>query len=141
MASRDRKKKERFAGIPFHVLKSQQGANLKAPEIKLLMDLLLQYNGNNNGSLSPCYTLMKKRGWATSSLYRAFRNLEDKGFLIVTRQGWKVRGRPTLVAITWDGIDEPKGFVYDLGIQPSPIPLAYWCKEKSAWKHQPKEKH
>ncbi|SFF97894.1 hypothetical protein [Neptunomonas qingdaonensis] len=140
MASRDRKSTKRFAGIPFSVLQSQQGASLKAAEVKLLIDLLFQFNGHNNGVLSPCLTLMKKRGWASSSLYRAFRSLEDKGFLVVTRQGWKVRGRPTLVAITWNGIDEPKGLEYDKDIKPNPVPLAYWCKDKSTWKHKPKEK-
>ncbi|WP_415911634.1 hypothetical protein [Neptuniibacter sp. QD37_11] len=132
---RSPKKKGRFVGIPYHVAKSLPFAQLKAAEVKLLVDLLCQCNGRNNGCLSACHALMKERGWASSSLHRAFSGLISKGFLVVTRQGWKQRGRPTLVAITWNGIDEPvKGVQYDDGISPGNIPLGYWCKSPSSWK-------
>jgi len=91
--AKDRNRKGRFVGIPYHIVDSKQWAQLGAPEIKLLMDLLLQFHGRNNGNLSPCYSLMKKRGWARSSLYRAFSKLLHSGFIVITRQGWKVRGR------------------------------------------------
>ncbi len=130
-------KRGRFAGIPFSVLKTEYYAALKGAEVKLLVDLLMQYNGNNNGNLSPCHTLLKRQGWARSSLYRAYTALVYSGFLVVTRQGWKQRGKPTLVAITWAGIDEPNNCDYDDGIIPSSTPLAYWRKDKSYWKHTP----
>ena len=133
------KRKERFIGIPYRVAESRPFNELKAQEIKLLINLLTQRNGRNNGSLSPCYALMKKQGWASSSLYRAFTGLVEKGFLVVTRQGWKQRGRPTLVAITWDGIDEPAGGIeYDDEIKPHPVPLNYWRKAPEIWQHKPR---
>jgi len=138
--SNAKKSKGRFIGIPYQVAIGSQFAALKAPEVKLLVDILTQYNGNNNGRLSTCHTLLKKRGWAKSSLYRAYSNLVHAGFLVVTRQGWKQRGRPTLVAITWNGIDESGDIEYDDGIDPSPVSLRYWEKDKSSWKHQPKIK-
>lgn len=103
-----------------------------------MVDLLTQRNGINNGSLSPTYELMKKRGWEgkRSSLYRAKDGLINKGFIVVTRQGWKQRGRPTLVAITWDGIDECPGIEYDDGVVPSHMPLNYWCKDPSIWREK-----
>ena len=135
------KKYERFVSIPYHVISSAPFACLKAPETKLLLDVLLQYNGRNNGMLSACYALMEKRGWASTSLHRAFNNLQHAGFFVVTRQGWKQRGKPTLVAVTWKGIDEPRqGIDYDEGITPSNSPLSYWCKAKAGWKHKPKVK-
>jgi len=138
MARNDKKKsKRRFVGIPHLVAKSEQFCLLRAPEVKLLIDLLLQYNGRNNGMLSPCHTLMVKRGWASSSLYRAYAKLVHRGFLMVTRQGWKQRGRPTLVAVTWEGIDDPIGVDFDEGVKPEPVPLSYWSKDKGSWKHQP----
>ncbi len=138
MASNNRKtKRARFISIPYHVVTSEACAKLRAPEIKLLVDLLIQRNGSNNGMLSPCYSLMKKRGWAKSSLYRAYRSLVHNGFLVITRQGYKIRGKATLVAVTWDGIDEEKNCTYDDGIKPSPVPLGYWCKDKTQWKHIP----
>lgn len=128
---------KRFVGIPWRVVQSPQFASLKSSEVKLLIDLLTQRNGENNGSLTVSHAVLKKRGWATSSLYRAYCSLVYKGFLIVTRQGWKVRGRATMVAITWLGIDEPNKFSYDEGVKPDATPLGYWCKDKSYWKHLP----
>lgn len=138
MASIDRKKaKGRFIGIPYHVANSKQFSLLRAPAIKLLIDLLLQYNGKNNGMLSPCYALMKKRGWARSSLYRAYAVLVHSGFIVVTKQGIKIRGHPTLVAVTWRGIDEPINCKFDTDIKVSPVPVSYWNSDKSVWPIQP----
>lgn len=78
--------------------------------------------------MSPCYTLMKEKGWAKSSLHRAFKSLVNTGFLVITRQGYKVRGMATLVAVTWLGIDEHKNNVYDEHIKVSHIPLNTWCQ-------------
>ncbi len=133
--------KGRFVGIPYDVAKSRPYAALKAPEAKLLFDLMVQFNGHNNGELSACHTLMKERTWAKSSLYRACSNLQHAGFIVVTRQGTKIRGMATLVAVTWIGIDEPRsGIEYDGGIDSSHRPLNYWCKAKPNWKHQPRIK-
>lgn len=132
-------KKGRFVGIPYEVARSKPFIDLRAPEVKLLFDLMCQYNGSNNGCLSPCHTLMRERGWAKSSLYRAFVNLEHSGFVVITRIGTKIRGIPTLVAVTWNSIDEPRdGVEYDGGVTPSNVPLNFWCKAKTSWKHRPR---
>ncbi len=137
MARNPPKQKERFIGIPYRVANSVQFAALSAFENKLVLDLLLQYSGRNNGALSPTYSLLCKRGWAKGSLYRTFQSLEAKGFIVVTRRGWKQRGKPTLVALTWRGIDEVPGIEYDEGIVASPAPLSYWCLAQECWKHKP----
>ncbi len=138
MSSNDRKRKNgRFIGIPYHIASSEQFAKLKAPSVKLIIDLLTQYNGNNNGMLSPCYTLMKKRNWARSSLYRAYADLVHSGFIVVTRQGMKIRGFPTLVAITWNSVDEPIKCSFDVDVKISPVPLSFWNRDKSQWSIEP----
>lgn len=129
--------KDRFSGIPFRIIGTEQYTKLGSAEVKLLIDLLYQYNGRNNGMLSPCHALLKKQGWAKSSLYRAYANLVHKGFIVVTRKGWKVRGKATFVAVTWNGIDEPIKCEYDKGITVSSIPLSYWCKAKISWQIRP----
>ncbi|MBV1911966.1 MAG: hypothetical protein KUG78_21935 [Kangiellaceae bacterium] len=137
----DRKRsKGRFSGIPHSVQNTEHYARLGSSEVKLLIDLMLQYNGRNNGMMSPCHALLRKQGWAKSSLYRAYSRLEHAGFLVVTRRGLKIRGMATLVAITWNGIDEPIKVSFDEEIKPHPAPLNYWCKPKSTWKHKPKLK-
>ena len=94
-----------------------------------MLDLLLQYTGSNNGKLSACWTLMRLRSWKSSStLYKAKKELLDKGFIVVTKAGFKMRGHPTLLAITWNGIDECTGVQYGENIKPSPVPLSSWNK-------------
>lgn len=141
MGNQHRKRqKSRFIGIPYHVASSKQFAALKPPAIKLLVDLLIQYTGSNNGMLSPCYQLMKNRGWAKSSLYRAYSSLVHTGFIVVTRQGMKIRGMATLVAITWNNVDVPTNCKFDDGVKPSNVPLSFWNKEKSTWNIEPRIK-
>jgi len=138
MAER-RKKKGRFLAIPYNVATSNQFADLKGNELKLLVDLLAQYQGSNNGNLTTAESVLSKRGWAASSIYAASTGLQRKGWIVVTRQGYKVRGMATLEAITWNGIDDPpKGVRYDEGVKPSPVPLGYWCKHPDTWELIPR---
>ncbi|MET4161960.1 hypothetical protein ABIE61_001809 [Marinobacterium sp. MBR-111] len=138
MAER-RKKKSTFLGIPRHVAQSEQFTKLLGNELRLLMELLLQYRGFNNGNLTTAESVLSKRGWAAGSIYNASTGLQRKGWIVVTRQGYKVRGMATLVAITWNGIDDPpKGVRYDEGVKPSPVPLGYWCKHPDTWELIPR---
>lgn len=74
---------------------------------------------------------MRLRCWkSTSTLHKAKKELLDKGFIVVTKTGMKVRGHPTLLAITWNGIDDCNGEVFDEGIKVSPVPLSYWNKPR-----------
>ncbi|MEY8238833.1 MAG: hypothetical protein RPT25_00650 [Cycloclasticus sp.] len=138
MAKPKQRSKERYVGIPFNVLKSEMGRTITAIEMKLIIHLGLQYNGNNNGMMSPTFSLMKEYGWSsTSTLYKARKGLEHKGFIITTKIGKKVKGDCTLVAFTWRGIDESDKWPYREGVKASPVPLNYFKKPKSEWGVQP----
>lgn len=131
----------RFISIPHSVLDSEQGKNLKGNEMLLLTHLLKQYNGSNNGNLSTTFSLLKNNGWSsTGTLYKARQGLEHKGFIVVTRQGKKLRGACTLVAITWIGIDDCIKWNYDDGVKVSPAPLNYFKIPKENWGVQPTTK-
>lgn len=134
--ARQRKAKGRFVGIPYNVANSQQFGKLSYRAKALIVDLLLQYNGRNNGSLSACHALMKNRGWSKATLHRSLKELIETGFVVVTRQGWKQRGKPTLLAVTWNGIDQA-AVEYDDGIKESGQPLSYWCKHPGTWRNEP----
>ena len=99
----------RFVAVPHEVLKSQSYISLSVYAQKLLIDLLAQHNGyNNNGDLCATWSLMKKRGWKSpSTLNNAKRELEEKQFIVVARQGG--RNKPTLYAITFFRVDVCKG--------------------------------
>jgi hypothetical protein len=141
MAAAKKRKKGRFVGIPYHVVNTPQFSSLSAKANKLLIDLLVQYTGSNNGALSACFTLMKPRGWKSSStVYKAKKELLDKGFIVVTKTGMKVRGHPTLLAITWNAIDECPKVIFDEHVKPSVVPLSYWSTAREGLQKPPELK-
>lgn len=117
-------KRERggFVALPFMVLRSPAFAALSAHAVKLLLDLLAQYNGNNNGDLCAAWKLMQVRGWKSrDTLNKARRELEEKRFLDRTRQGG--RKVATLFAVTFYAIDDCDG---KLDVRPASTPSGAW---------------
>lgn len=97
--------KQRLVDTPYQVVNIDYFAKLSPHANKPLIDMSLQRNGRNNGALSARWTLMAKRGWKSrSTLHRAVTELIGGGFIVVTRRGMKIRGRPTLYALIWDGM-------------------------------------
>lgn len=132
-----KRKRERFVGIPYRVASHSNFTSLSAQAVKLLVDLSHQRNGRNNGALSACWTLMRERGWKSSStLHKARSELIEKGFIVITRRGRKQRGYPTLVAVTWDGIDDTN-IEYDEEITSSTVSLGTWRRSPDRSKSQP----
>lgn len=124
--AREKRGGEPFVGIPHIVLRSQSFAYLSRPATKLLLDLLAQYNGYNNGDLCATFSVMRKRGWKSeSTLYAARRELENKEWIQVTRQGG--RNTCTLYAVTFFGIDECNG---KLDVIPRNKPSQAWRRHE-----------
>src|SRR5690554_741066 len=100
----------RFAGLPYQMMTSTKYIELSVHSKALLYELAYQYNGKNYGDLTLTASLLGDRGFASSTVSRCLNELKGRGFIVVTRQGWKQRGKPTLLAITWQGIDDhPSG--------------------------------
>ena len=112
--------------IPKAILESEEYAALTAYEVKLLIDILVQFNGyTNNGDLQCAWSLMKKRGWRSQdTLARALRGLLEKGFIFKTRQGGM--HKCSLYAVTWIEIHECKG---KLDVRPTRAALGSWRKK------------
>ena len=90
------------------VITSEQYANLSYKAIKLLIDVLEQFNGNNNGDLCITMSVMKKKGWVSSgTLHAAKKELLNKGWLEETRKGG--RHKCSLFAVSIHPIDECGG--------------------------------
>jgi hypothetical protein len=90
--------------MPHAVLRSNEFATLSPRATKLLLDLLAQYRGENNGDLAPAMTLMRERGWRSASLLgRAVRELDEKNFVVCTRRGG--RHKASLYAVSFYAID------------------------------------
>lgn len=115
-----------FAPLPYVVLRSAGFARLGPHAVKLLMDLLAQYKGDNNGDLCASWTLMKERGWRSrDTLNKARRALLDGEWITITRQGG--RRRPTLYAVTFYAIDECGG---KLDVRSTHSPPSAWRRHE-----------
>ena len=105
--------KATFISIPYAVMDHSNYKLLSPYGVKLLCDLLRQFNGYNNGDLCATYKFMKARGWrSTASLYRTIQELTYYGFIQLTQQGGK--HKPSLYALTWKKIDEKLGKPLDV---------------------------
>ena len=98
-----------FVALPFALLRSSEFAALTPHGVKLLIDLLAQYNLRNNGDLSMSFEkTMRPRGWKSKdTLNKARQELVDAGFITLTRQGGL--HRCSLYAVTFYAIDDCDG--------------------------------
>jgi hypothetical protein len=107
---------------------SPQYAKLSPRAVKLLVDLMAQYRGNNNGDLTTAWSVMQAAGWRSKDLLKkAEQELERRGWIIKTRQG--SINAPTLWAVTFQGIDDcrTKDGIRKLeGVTPDSMPLHLW---------------
>ncbi len=124
----DKRESGGYAPMAYIVLRSQSFSLLSAHAVKLMMDLVAQYKGDNNGDLCAAWTLMEKRGWRSrDTLSKARRGLLKGEWIIVTRQGGK--HKPTLYALTFYNIDECRG---KLDVEPTHRPPSNWRKHEPA---------
>jgi hypothetical protein len=93
-----------FVKLHHIVLGSAQFAALSPRAVKLLLDLLAQYRGNNNGDLCATWTLMHSRGWRSrDQLHKALLELIERQWIVQTRQGGM--HAPSLYATTIFALD------------------------------------
>ena len=102
--------KDRFIQIPHPILKSIAYTNCGAWARTLLIELILQFNGKNNGDMSAPYSLMKTRGFNSSgTLSKASKELENNWITEITKHHRNTGTNyemTKLVALTWLPIDE-----------------------------------
>jgi len=93
-----------FVAMTYTVLCSEEFAALSSVAVKLLMDLLAQYRGNNNGDLAMPWSRMVRRGWKSrDTLTKARKELLARRWIVVTAQGGL--HRPSLYAVTMFALD------------------------------------
>lgn len=101
---------ERFAALPHDVIDSAAYIALSKVERALLLEMVRQYNGKNNGLLRCNVRKLGVRGFSSSgTLHRAKKMLINAGFLYETCAG----GRPAKAswyALTWRPLDRHPRF-------------------------------
>lgn len=123
MKANGRGSSQRFAGIPHTVMESDSYKQLGGSAVKLLLELARQYNGRNNGDLTTALSLLKLRGFSSSTtVKKAKQELLDADLIIETRTGIFTNpgGRCALYALTWQPIDECPG--KNLEVKPTSTP-------------------
>jgi hypothetical protein len=90
--------------LPYPLVQSLAWRSLSGSAVKVFLELRSRFNGGNNGDLSVSYTdAAKLLGLSKSTVSRAFRELEAKGFIVNTSPGsWYGRR-----AATWAVTTEP----------------------------------
>lgn len=106
MSKRKRSKTAPFAMLPYYILDSAAYQQLSSHARALLVELVRQHRGTNNGDLSAAYSEMRGRRAFKSkgTLDRALNELLEAGLIERTRQGG--RNRCSLYALSWLAIDE-----------------------------------
>lgn len=100
-----RSKTAAFIALPKNLINSQNFQSLKGSSVKLLTQIMEQFNGKNNGNLQASFSVLKHKGWRSSeTLDRALKELIGRGFLIKTRQGY-FPNVCSLYGVTWKIID------------------------------------
>lgn len=96
---------EPFVGIVRSVFESPAFVKLSPHACKLLLELVGQYRGDNNGNLTVAWSVVSKRGWRSrTTLWRCKAELIEAGFVYVTRNG-RMPSTCELLALTWFSLD------------------------------------
>lgn len=107
--SRDKRDGGAFVLLPLTVLNSRAYIDASPYAKMLLIDLAMQYRGDNNGDLAACWKFMKPRGWRSeATLAKAKRELLEFGLIVETRKGARPN-KASLYAVTWLALDECDG--------------------------------
>lgn len=98
-----------FLRLPLVVLESPGYRQASHTARSLLLDIAMQFTGNNNGKLTACAKYLNAKGWRSNdTIVRARRELIDCGLLIETRKG----GWPNTAAwyaLAWRDLDHGVG--------------------------------
>ena len=96
-----------FVALSYTMMDSPDYMGLSSSAKVLLQDVARQYSGKNNGSLSPCWELMKARGWKSKDTHNnAKKELRATRLITVTKQGTTgPNGEPELWAVNWMKMD------------------------------------
>jgi hypothetical protein len=108
-----------FVGIPKEVLEMTEFRTMPSGAKALMLDLMSQYTGKNNGRLCPGWDVMQRHGWASKgTVLRAKTALLERSFAVLTRKGHAPR-TSDWIGFTWWHLDfhptmdiDPKVFPY-----------------------------
>lgn len=115
-----------YSGVPHVVQESANWALCSPMAIKLLMDLLSQFKGSNNGDMCVALSVIGRKGWTRGqTISIAARELIHYGMIEMTRQG--DLHKCSLYAVTWMPIHWCKD---KLDVRETKLPSMLWKEKK-----------
>lgn len=90
MAKRQGKRPEegQYAPLPYALLKSDAWRALSGSAVKVFLELHTRFNGSNNGVLRLSYAeAAAALHMGKATVQRAFRDLQDKGLVVLVKEG------------------------------------------------------
>lgn len=101
-----------YIGIPRRLAEQRDYLSLSTSAKVVLLALVYQYRGKNNGDLSAANRLLRRWGIKSSTTaQKAIKELLEANLIVRTREGRFLNpgGRCALYALTWESIDECGG--------------------------------
>lgn len=130
LRQKNRREGGRVAVLPHECMDHPNYIGLSIKARAVLMELIRQFNGySNNGDLCLAEKLMRPRCLARNTVERARDELEQRGWIVKTRQGSR-DNRPNLYALTFHPIHDCKG---KLDVSPTTAPLNFWKTGTNPW--------
>jgi len=88
MGKGKRSQEGQYIPLSYAQLKSKAWRSLSGAAIKVWLELHTRFNGGNNGSLTLSMAEAAERlGIGKATVQRAFKELQDKGFLVMVKEG------------------------------------------------------
>ncbi|MDG1430996.1 MAG: helix-turn-helix domain-containing protein [Paracoccaceae bacterium] len=91
--------------LPYSQLRSPAWRSLGGAAVRVWLELHTRFNGSNNGTVRLSYAeAAEALGIGKATAQRAFQNLQDKGFLVLEKEGnwyhrqaheWRLTTKPT----------------------------------------------
>lgn len=123
-----------FSILPRKLMRSENFSKLSKSSVVVLVWLIYQFRGRNNGDLSATSAMARKWGIASDqTLNKALKQLVELGFIERSREPvfLKPGGKCSLYSLTWLPIDECGG---KLDVKPTNLPsrpLSFWTQKKT----------
>lgn len=110
MSKGKRPQEGQYVNLPYAQLKSNAWRSLSGAAVKVWLELHARFNGGNNGVLSLSMAeAAEALGMGKATVQRAFRELQDKGFIVLEKEGSWYHRRAHEWRLTTKPVQSSKG--------------------------------
>ena len=105
MGKSNRKSEGQYLPLPYSQLRSPAWRSLSGSAVRVWLELHTRFNGSNNGAVRLSFAeAAKALGIGKATAQRAFQLLQDRGFLVLEKEGnwyhrqaheWRLTTKPT----------------------------------------------